>query len=71
MAGLGRSGWPGPQLDRDAGRAEVWPQYPEGSALVVVEQAREIDRLALEVKMLREHALAAEDAPKNERPPHY
>jgi SlyX protein len=38
---------------------------------VVVEQAREIDRLALEVKMLREHALAAEDAPKNERPPHY
>jgi uncharacterized coiled-coil protein SlyX len=38
---------------------------------VVVAQRREIDRLALEVKTLREHAFAAEDAPKNERPPHY
>ncbi len=38
---------------------------------VVVAQSREIDRLSLEVKTLREHALAAEDAPKTERPPHY
>jgi SlyX protein len=38
---------------------------------VIVEQGRTIDRLALEVKTLREHAFAAEDPLKNERPPHY
>ncbi len=38
---------------------------------VILAQGREIDRLAAEVRTLREHASAAEDAPKNERPPHY
>jgi SlyX protein len=38
---------------------------------VLVEQSREIDRLNLEVKSLREHAAANEESVKNERPPHY
>ncbi len=38
---------------------------------VILTQSREIDRLAAEVRALREHAFAPEDAPKNERPPHY
>lgn len=39
---------------------------------VIVEQQRAIDRLAQELRALREQILAgAEAAPKDERPPHY
>jgi uncharacterized coiled-coil protein SlyX len=38
---------------------------------VVIAQRREIDRLAGEVKALREQLMAGVDAPLNERPPHY
>jgi uncharacterized coiled-coil protein SlyX len=38
---------------------------------VIVERGREIDRLTREVKALREQVLAAEEAPRNDRPPHY
>ena len=38
---------------------------------VVIDQRREIDRLNLEVRSLREHAAANEESVKNERPPHY
>jgi SlyX protein len=38
---------------------------------VIVAQQRELDRLAGEVKSLREQLLSGVDAPINERPPHY
>jgi uncharacterized coiled-coil protein SlyX len=38
---------------------------------VIVERGKAVDRLEREVKALREHVLSADDAPKNERPPHY